>query len=477
MEKIPDNFWEVTYRQNIAMMEGVCYRYTQNRQTAEDLAHDAFLIAIRKFSSFANKGPFEAWLRRITVNVALQYLREQKKQRKFVASATNATNFDNLQQENSLETTLAFSENELLEVINSLPEHHRMVFNLYVIDHFTHAQIAAQLGISEGTSKSHLARARKKARELLFAQFRKTKKGKRVMPFWLLHRKLWNVDRTVERLLNDLPVQPLKNLPTEYVSQHPIPVEARSLQGISHTIYLKAGFIAVGTLFLLGGAPNFDTRSTNVNEKTEKAMVSRKAPKHTYNVTSKSKKDNFNLFSHSATATLTNHSVIVKNTKKTEPMKNLKTLSTLLMAGLTFDFLALPAVKPLPFTTNRIAESRISEQKKAENDTSGTRRNDKPLKGTFYAEKIFWSEKNNELYLLGSHVKVDLNTQKFTGSGKFSFINRFSYLVIDGVQVKPNDTIKLTAKKYNFLELQESEGIKKYGDKGKSGVVEITLAE
>mgnify|MGYP003577916634 CR=1 FL=1 len=71
-----------------------------------------------------------------------------------------------------------FSEEELLEVINDLPEHHRLVFNLYVIDQFTHVQIGEELDISPGTSKSHLARARKKIKELL-VQKAKTKRDEK----------------------------------------------------------------------------------------------------------------------------------------------------------------------------------------------------------------------------------------------------------------------------------------------------------
>jgi RNA polymerase sigma factor (sigma-70 family) len=133
MDKRSDNFWEATYRQNIAQMIGICCRYTQDRQTAEDLAHDAFVVAIDKVSSFENKGPFEAWLRRIVVNVALQYLREQKKHQKFISAAAYFSIYDAIQEEYPVSENLTFSETELLIVINNLPEHHRLVFNLYTL--------------------------------------------------------------------------------------------------------------------------------------------------------------------------------------------------------------------------------------------------------------------------------------------------------------------------------------------------------
>ena len=166
MNDVPKSFGETIYKHNIAKMIGVCYRYTYHRQTAEDLAHDAFLVAIAKSSSFENKGSFEAWLRRIVVNVALQYLREQKKQKCHEDSLTYDTTSSEAQDENQSNEETSFSEAELLETIGRLPDHHKLVFNLYVIHNFTHAQIGAELGISEGTSKSHLARARKTSEDL-----------------------------------------------------------------------------------------------------------------------------------------------------------------------------------------------------------------------------------------------------------------------------------------------------------------------
>src|SRR5690554_784328 len=136
-------------------MIGICYRYVVVKQIAEDLAHDAFLIAMEKYSGFKGIGSFNAWLRRITVNVALQYLRDKKKENRIDNFLLNEKfyweNNDKVDKE-LLSTQYNFSEQELLKVINLLPEHHRLVFNLYVIDNFTHAQIGEILNISPGTS-------------------------------------------------------------------------------------------------------------------------------------------------------------------------------------------------------------------------------------------------------------------------------------------------------------------------------------
>jgi len=79
--------------------------------------------------------------------------------------------------------------------------------------------------------------------------------------------------------------------------------------------------------------------------------------------------------------------------------------------------------------------------------------------------------------LFGDDVKVNLNNQKFTGKGKFSFLNNIKYLVVNGRPVKLNESVDLERKKYNLTQLSESDGEKKYGESGKYGVVEISLAE
>ncbi|MVM41646.1 hypothetical protein GO730_34865 [Spirosoma sp. HMF3257] len=108
---------------------------------------------------------------------------------------------------------------------------------------------------------------------------------------------------------------------------------------------------------------------------------------------------------------------------------------------------------------------------------SDTKPTSKKIFGTFYASELFWSAENNELYVRGSHVKVSLNTQKFTGSGQFSFLNKVSYLVVNRTPMNLNDTIPLSDKKYSLVKLTQEEALKKYGDTARMGAVEITLDE
>ncbi|WP_177194017.1 RNA polymerase sigma factor [Dyadobacter sp. SG02] len=454
-----DSFWEAAYRQNIAKMIGVCCRYTQNRQTAEDLAHDAFLVAIDKVSSFENKGPFEAWLRRIVVNVALQHLREQKRQEKWEAAHAYQTIIHEIQDENPFHDDRVFSEAELLEVINSLPDHHRLVFNLYVVDNFTHAQIASLLHISEGTSKSHLSRARKRVRELLHDKLRNGKERKRAFFWLLLPYPFGGIDRLVAGKLSNLAILPQRNTAFHMLHEAHAPVFKPA--GISYATYVKTGVLTIATAVFLAGGPEVRLRDDG------RAILPVRYPMPV------STPD-----SPPPTATISENRIIVEKTKISEPMKNLSALGGLLVASLALDTAQLTTGLPDALKNRQITISGIPGlAAKPEIVRTVAQRNADPTSGTFYAAKLFWSAENSELYFLGNDVKVNVSSNKFAGAGKFSFLNKVSYLVVDGVAVKQNQTIKLQEKKYNLVSLDGAEGMRKYGENGKSGVVEISLAE
>lgn len=466
MYKMSDSFWEVTYRQNIAKIIGVCYRFTQNRQTAEDLAHDAFLLAIDKVSSFENKGPFEAWLRRIAVNVALQYLREQKRQEKWEEAHACQAIAAEIEEENAVNDHRNFSEAELLEVIAYLPEHHRLVFNLYVVENFTHAQIAARLGISEGTSKSHLARARKKIRELLHDKLRKDKKRKRAFIWLLLSYPNRHFDHLVAGKLHNLAIQPQRKFSIED-SNPGDPVTGFRPWGVSYATYIKTGLMSIATaMFLAGGSNTSDrARSKDIDP-----------AKHPTPGLGQNRLPAPVPFFDPDTATFSENSVIVEKSKNSEPMDNLSILGGLMVASLALDTANLSTELPVAFKDHQLT---INHGPVAKPGSIALVTKEKPylVSGSFYASQLLWSGKDGKLYFVGDHVKVDVTRNKFTGSGKFSFLDKINYLVVDGVPIKQNETVRLQDKKYNLVSLNESEGISKYGDNGKSGVVEITLAE
>jgi RNA polymerase sigma-70 factor (ECF subfamily) len=116
--------------------------------------HEGFIKAIKNLHKFEGKGSFEGWLRRIMVNTSLESFRKNK----HLSVVEDIENAD----EHSIESKALenMSANELLQLVNALPAGFKVVFNLYAIEGFSHKEIADQLGISVGTSKSQLSRAR-----------------------------------------------------------------------------------------------------------------------------------------------------------------------------------------------------------------------------------------------------------------------------------------------------------------------------
>jgi RNA polymerase sigma-70 factor (ECF subfamily) len=129
-----------------------CYKYSRNKQEAEDNLHDGFITIFKKIEQFNHNGSFEGWMKRIVINTTLEKYRKEKV-------------FHLVQEEIEDEVSIEVEESnvnldDLLELIQQLPNRYRMVFNLYVLDGYSHKEIAEMLHISEGTSKSNLSRAR-----------------------------------------------------------------------------------------------------------------------------------------------------------------------------------------------------------------------------------------------------------------------------------------------------------------------------
>ena len=196
---VSDTFWTRKYRQHIAAMIGLCYRYVPERETAEDLAHDAFLRAMEKADTLRFTESFAHWLTRITVNTALTHLRERGRMT-FVDAEQLPDEPPESDGDIPPETMLEairqadFTREEILEAVAQLPEHHRTVLNLYVFEKLTHNQIAEMLGIPANTSKSHLMRARK---ELQIILFNKSKRKNRPLMTFIL--PLFGIDAAFDR--------------------------------------------------------------------------------------------------------------------------------------------------------------------------------------------------------------------------------------------------------------------------------------
>ena len=155
---------ELLYKQFSGHAMGVCMRYVPNREEAVEVVNDGFLKIFQKVQMYDADKPFKLWLRRIMINTAMDHYRQNAKfqhhedisvAENVIASSDNNNAYSQLAHE------------ELIELIQQLTPAYRTVFNLYVIDGYSHEEIAQKLGISEGTSKSNLARARENLRNML----------------------------------------------------------------------------------------------------------------------------------------------------------------------------------------------------------------------------------------------------------------------------------------------------------------------
>lgn len=145
---------EELYRRFSPRMYAVCLRYAGNAEEAEDILQEGFIKIYKKLSSFRSEGSFEGWVRRIFVNTAIEHFRRKR----YLLPVTE-------KEENTIEGKYIsvldeLAEKDILTLITELSPGYRTVFNMYVVEGYTHKEIADMLGISEGTSKSQLSRAK-----------------------------------------------------------------------------------------------------------------------------------------------------------------------------------------------------------------------------------------------------------------------------------------------------------------------------
>lgn len=252
-----EKFWEKTYRRNIGKMIGTCYRYVSDRQLAEDLSHDAFLKAVEKFNTFKGIGSFDAWLMQITVNTVLTYLRTQK-------ISVRLDDIQEIENEDDEELNIIqkvdFSQEELLNAIHQLPEHHRLVFNLYVFEHFTHDRIGKELGIGSGTSKSHLARARKKLQKILSEQAKEkqNKKERKMLLLLLFPCKSKAMDCLYKTKLSKLSMQPNHTMSFHKINWATMPKHGFKMWFSSHQLPVFVG-VPICAIGIFMASQNFNS--------------------------------------------------------------------------------------------------------------------------------------------------------------------------------------------------------------------------
>ncbi len=146
---------ELLYKRFAPKMFGICLRFAKSQTEAEDILQDGFIKVFIHLKKYQNKGSLEGWIRKTVINTAINFYRKNLKSNLEIDIEEIEISTKN--QTSALDK---LSTDELLDVIRNLPDGYRIIFNLNVIEGYTHKEIGKMLNISENTSKSQLSRAR-----------------------------------------------------------------------------------------------------------------------------------------------------------------------------------------------------------------------------------------------------------------------------------------------------------------------------
>jgi len=150
---------ELLYRKYFHTMMGMCMRHTQDKSEAQMILNNGFLKVFKKIDTYSGKGSFEGWIRKIVYHSISDYFRSNSKYLKFLVFEEYDSKVEGIDEK--------LHEEDILKMIKAIPESSAAVFTLYCIEGYTHKEIAELKNISVGTSKWHLANARKKLQELI----------------------------------------------------------------------------------------------------------------------------------------------------------------------------------------------------------------------------------------------------------------------------------------------------------------------
>ena len=159
--KADRRYQKLLYERYYGAMMTVCMRYVSNREEARDILHEGFMKVFTHLTKFEKQTNLGAWIRRIMVNTAIDVYRKNAKQPESVEINTA------LHESDYSDAVSDMSADEILSLVQKLSPAYRTVFNLYVLDGYAHREIGEMLGISEGTSKSNLAKARVKLQKMI----------------------------------------------------------------------------------------------------------------------------------------------------------------------------------------------------------------------------------------------------------------------------------------------------------------------
>ncbi len=152
---------EQLYRKYYSYALATCISYVNNEYEAVEIMNDAFMKAFKNLAKNTEVQHFKSWFRRILVNTAIDYHRKNNKFKyaEDIEEANEVNVSENVEDQLSAE--------EIMELVQKLPDTYRIVFVLYVIEGYSHKEIAAELGIADSTSRAHLTAANKKLRQLI----------------------------------------------------------------------------------------------------------------------------------------------------------------------------------------------------------------------------------------------------------------------------------------------------------------------
>lgn len=158
-------YQEMLYKNYYAYGMSITLRYAKNREEAIEVLNDSFLKVFNNIKKYNPEKSFKAWFRQITVNTSIDHYRKMKRmiQTDDIDEHQNISfNADNIE---------CLEAEDILKLLNLIPEHYRLIFNLYEIEGFDHNEIGEKLNISSSTSRANLSRAKKMLRELFQKQY------------------------------------------------------------------------------------------------------------------------------------------------------------------------------------------------------------------------------------------------------------------------------------------------------------------
>jgi len=149
------------YEEYYSTMMGVCLRYASNKEDALDILHEGYIKVFKHIGKYKPGTSLSAWIRRVMVNTAIDFYRKSIRRRtEDIAEAYHLSSTD-------ADAISQFTEKEILKAVQKLTPAYRTVFNLYVIEGYSHKEIAENLNVTESTSRSNLVKARSKLKEFL----------------------------------------------------------------------------------------------------------------------------------------------------------------------------------------------------------------------------------------------------------------------------------------------------------------------